>query len=283
MTTPKTGGKKAFCWAPQFKLSLLDWQDQHSLWNQSVSTYVSRWRKRRGKKHEPLYEVRSILRNQETLDFSHIPAHLAVLGWCFGRHTHVYAIHTNGPHWELTKINSSFSQLTEAEKSWKPQMRALTRWDLTVGWVAEPDAAAEHADFMAGETSPSEWQQELQSGAGGKPCESWWVLSQGLLRRFTSLILIVVYSSMAASRAAGTPPPLAPPSHPPGDHPSSEPSLVPIYPHPWAPTQHSYLLPLSGTRPHPLPLGAGSCPRTPFTTSCDPSPESVSRAFMQKA
>ena len=30
--------------------------------------------------------------------------------------------------------------------------------------MAEPDTAAEHADFMAGETSPLERQQGLQSG-----------------------------------------------------------------------------------------------------------------------
>lgn len=106
-------------------------------------------------------------------------------------------------------------------------MRALTCWDLTVGSVAEPDTAAEHADFIAGETSSLEFQQGFQSGAGGKPCESRWVHFQGLLRGFTSLILIVVYSSMAASRAAGTPPPLAPPSHPPGEHPALNHPLCP--------------------------------------------------------
>lgn len=51
---------------------------------------------------------------------------------------------------------------------------------------------------------------------GPEPCESQWTLSQGFLRRFTSLILILVYSGMAASRVAGTPPPPAPPLHPSG-------------------------------------------------------------------
>lgn len=69
----------------------------------------------------------------------------------------------------------------------------------------------------------------------GKPCESEWALSQGLLGAFTSLILSVVYSSMATSRAAGAPPPPAPPSYASGDHTSSWPSLVPV--HPQSPTQ----------------------------------------------
>lgn len=119
-----------------------------------------------------------------------------------------------------------------------------------------------------------------QWGAGrGKPYELQWALSQGLLGRLTNLILIVVYSSMAASGAAGTPPPPAPPSHPPGDRPSSRPSLVPVHPCPQAPTQCLYPPPLSGTRPHPSPLGARSCPHIHFTTSRDPSLHSVTSFY----
>lgn len=99
---------------------------------------------------------------------------------------------------------------------------------------------------------------------GGKPCESQRALSQGLLGRFTSLILIIVYSSMAASRAAGRPPHPVPPSHPPGDRSCSQPSLVPVHPHPQAPTQRLCPPPPSGTWPHPsLTFGTQELPTPP--------------------
>lgn len=110
----------------------------------------------------------------------------------------------------------------------------------------------------------------------GKPCESEWARSQGLLGAFTSLILSVVYSSTATSRAAGAPPPRAPPSHASGNHPSSWPSLIPVHPHPQAPTQCLETPPLSGTQPHPSLLGASSYPHNPFATSHDPSLHSAS-------
>lgn len=37
-------------------------------------------------------------------------------------------------------MNTTFHQCTEVEKSWSPHIRALTCWDVTPGWAAEPEA-----------------------------------------------------------------------------------------------------------------------------------------------
>lgn len=188
-----------------------------------------------------------ILRNQE-MGWGFFPFLSCILPffcWVLLWSTHIYVIHSYGLHWGPTKIDTSFSQFTDAEGSPNPCLRALIHQDSSAGSMAGPDTAAEHADLTAGETSLLEGQWGLWPGFAhtqcsadrGKLCKSKWALSQGLLGTFTSLIVSVVYPSMATSRAAGTPPPpRAPPSHASGHHPSSWPSPVPIHPHPQAPT-----------------------------------------------
>ena len=117
----------------------------------------------------------------------------------------------------------------------------------------------------------------LCSAHGDQPYESWCVLSQGLLRRFASLILIVVCSRIAAGRSAGTPSHLVPPSHP-----SSKTFLfiaISCYPYPQTPAQHSYPPPPSGTRPCLLPWRARAA-----CTSLAPSAMTISarRLLLEK-
>lgn len=95
----------------------------------------------------------------------------------------------------------------------------------------------------------------LCSAHRDQPHESWHMLSQGLLRRFASLILILVCSRIAAGRAAGTPSHLVPPSPP---TPSKTFLFLAIscYPYPQTPAQHSCPPPPSGIRSCLLPRGA---------------------------